>query len=411
MNCYIRLNNGNYEVVDGNTNKTIATFVSEFDAHKFLQSYLNSVYGAQPPIQPQQFVPMPMYSVPMVSYGMPMMMPQSGYAPQQAYGQPGMPTNYGQPNNGMMMQQGNNMAQQPQQNNGYPIAGMGNGQFNNSSAGYQQYPQDDSNNGHKKQGVDIFDDTTLTFDMSAFDEDKIGAIIQDNSLMINNTDDDSLGEVSLYSKKDKLQGEKKSKKIEDETLVNVSFRKEDDLYNIDRLQLKKAEAQMDVIDDYDLDNMSSIVVSESPNEDVWAQNIKQTSDVNKHNKQNSHFEKEKNSNSALDINSKVQPLNENVKVETNESQNRYNEEPNNASITSLYEKNLIPDDIVVPKKDDNLIDLGPVEEDDEVFSTPRRDAEQDDFENFSLSKGDKKALKKRKKAEEASRKKYSKLLK
>ncbi|WP_339020950.1 hypothetical protein [Spiroplasma endosymbiont of Atherix ibis] len=162
-----------------------------------------------------------------------------------------------------------------------------------------------------------FNDNTLSVDTSLFEEDKMGAIIYVPKNFINNTDDDSLGEVAAY-----------------QDMKHVSK---------DKLQYEDQEIHYKESSNLESDNF---------------------------------FE-----NSIQEVENKEKTLSE------------------------IYEKDLVSETYLLPKRDPNIIDLGPINEYDEVFSTPRKDTEKDDLESLILSKKEKKDLKKIKKLEKGSRKK------
>ncbi|QEH61227.1 hypothetical protein SCHIN_v1c00290 [Spiroplasma chinense] len=383
MNYYIRIDNGSYQIVDGNTNRVIASFVNEIDAYKFMQSLLASV-------QPQQ----PMYPMPSMNPYMPAYFPQQPMMPMMPMMQPQQ-----------MMQQP--MMSQPMVNQNGPVIphngaqmGQTGGLMNQgmSSLGGASLGGQTSTKDSMKKNVS-FDDTTMSFDMSAFEEDRLGAIIQVNPPMINNTDDDSLGEAAAYSKRRKMdkKADKKSKKEEGEALVSVENKNiESELKDTSKLLQNETIAQStNVVNDFDLDNMSSVVESHSPVVNDWAGNTNNTSNS--------------------DLGSYGNMLNENLTSLGTTTQTQSTKEQSktlgeNDTITSAYENNLMPENRVTSKKDDGLIDLGPIDEEDDIFSTPRMDAQQDDFEDFTLTNKDKKTLKKIKKAEAANRKKYNKMI-
>jgi hypothetical protein len=63
--------------------------------------------------------------------------------------------------------------------------------------------------------------------------------------------------------------------------------------------------------------------------------------------------------------------------------------PSNSNPTDSYAANLVNSNIEV-KKNEDIIDLGPLAEQDDIFSTPRRDAEmEDDFQIFGEYKNKK----------------------
>lgn len=73
-------------------------------------------------------------------------------------------------------------------------------------------------------------------------------------------------------------------------------------------------------------------------------------------------------------------------------------EPTVSDPNDSYAANLVNSQMSINKTED-IIDLGPIIDNDEIYSTPRRDAEIDDFENYEQSSQDKKHNKKIKKIE------------
>jgi hypothetical protein len=45
LNYFVKFENNIYKVVDGNTNRTVATFINEVDAHIFLRNMITSALG------------------------------------------------------------------------------------------------------------------------------------------------------------------------------------------------------------------------------------------------------------------------------------------------------------------------------------------------------------------------------
>ncbi|AUB31090.1 hypothetical protein [Spiroplasma floricola] len=166
-----------------------------------------------------------------------------------------------------------------------------------------------------------FNDNTLSVDSSLFEEDKMGAIIYVSKNFINNTDDDSLGEVAAYQ----------------------------DIKHIPRNERQTEEVKEQKI------HYSEPLVSDLEYDD---------------------FE-----DSIEEIENKEK------------------------TISEIYENDLVSDTYLSPKRDVDVIDLGPINEYDEVYSTPRKDTENDDLENIILSKKEKNILKKARKLEKRSRKK------
>ncbi|QHX36280.1 hypothetical protein [Spiroplasma sp. BIUS-1] len=355
MNYFIRFDNNFYNVVDGNTNQVIASFVSDFEAGKFVQSlfgYANNMYT---PVQPQFINPYSMnQNVFTYQNQLPMQLNQTNQNMMQGV-QPQVQNQLIQP----QMQNVQTQAMQPQMQNMQPAnlaSNLQQGQMQNQLIQPQvQNEQQEGNylinNQNQNEIIEEkvieeknisstnnifeekeiednfkfdFNDNTLSIDSSLFEEDKMGAIIQEKSSFVNNTDDDSLGEVAAYK----------------------------DIKHLDNKNFVEEKAN-EVIGYDDLPDL---------NEDIDFQD------------------------SAFEL-----PKEE-------------------KAITEIYQENLIPESKVTSKKDDDLIDLGPINEDDEIFSTPRKDAEQDDFETFTLSKKERAELKKAKKREELSRKRYQKLL-
>jgi hypothetical protein len=86
-----------------------------------------------------------------------------------------------------------------------------------------------------------------------------------------------------------------------------------------------------------------------------------------------------------------------VEVKT-ENKREQKPEPTVSDPTDSYAANLVNSEMHISKSDD-VIDLGPINDNDEMFSTPRRDAEIDDFENYEQTSQDKKYNKKAQKIE------------
>ncbi|AGR40724.1 hypothetical protein [Spiroplasma taiwanense] len=180
----------------------------------------------------------------------------------------------------------------------------------------------------------LFDDESLAIDTTLFGDDKIGAIIQQSKIIVNNTDDDSLGETSAYNKIKNKKLDFKNKKDFSLDLNNITLPEENFIFNSDDI-----------------------------------------------------------------------PFTTETKITSNVGSGIRED------FSEIQSSNTLKKEVFKIKKNSDLIDLGPVEEEDELYSTPRKDAEKDDFENFSLSKKEKKELKKIKKKEEISKKRYEKLLK
>ncbi len=188
-------------------------------------------------------------------------------------------------------------------------------------------------NNKDKKNVSLFNDATISLDQNLLENDLEGAIIQTNLPILNNTDDDSLGEAALYKEKKQLNKTKIFEKMEKNPKVSDKISKNNEsLVPIETIDLERAE----------LENT-------------------QTSALNK---------------------SVILPIN-----------NHYISNP------------------FLPKRDDSIIDLGPIDEDDTIFSTPRKDADSEELDNIVLTKKDKKLLKKAKKKDANNRKRLSKVLK
>ncbi|AGR41731.1 hypothetical protein [Spiroplasma diminutum] len=419
MNYYIKFENNFYNIIDGNTNQIIASFISEADANKFFQSLFSSIYNINqqrqqgqifnPYINNQQFVPQMGYNPNQINqqnfdpnvFFVPQQQINSGQnyllnpqqnmnlplnyqlngAIQNPYQNINQPyqnpyQNYGQPNINQQFNQALNSEeiQNPIQNKTASF-------LNNQAKKEEQYTEkneeiieqqnvasedkiensDFENKNIIEEEMNIFEDqeyeeafkfgfndNTLSIDSNLFEDDKMGVIIHEKNNFINNTDDDSLGEISAYKEIQTISKEK------DHLVPIINNKESNDIF--------ENSADISIIDDSMIFGLDDIPEFE----------------------QDFIVDKKNKSNNDITVEDKT--------------------------ITEIYQENLIPESKVTIKKDDDLIDFGPILEEDEIFSTPRRDAEQDDFENFSLSKKEKKELKKVKKKEELSRKRYQKLL-
>ncbi|WP_342258713.1 hypothetical protein [Spiroplasma endosymbiont of Dioctria linearis] len=246
-----------------------------------------------------------------------------------------------------------------------------------------------------------FNDNTISIDSSLFEEDKLGAIIQENKVFINNTDDDSLGEVSAYKDLTSFNSFRNNNEsvIEQE---NINLEDDLNIVNQDFIDKQNKKAKINGLDDLpevnaDFEETPTLYLSE-----VASQLIKE-------------HQKQKNGKEIIDQIPEPEKVfglddlpetSKNITIGDDDS-----EEFEKKAITEIYQKNLIPENNLLKKRDPNVIDLGPVNEDDEIFSTPRKDAELEDLDNISLSKKEKKELRRIKRREESSRKKYEKLLK
>jgi len=155
LNYFVKFENELYKVVDGNSNRVVATFINEIDAHTFLRNLLGS-------LQPQYG--MGMYpQMPMMPYPQMPMMPYPGQPMQQ------------------------------------PQVVQGVNQNNNPS------PLD--SNANMKMTLDAqFDDSTIHIDGSNFLEDKLGTLLKlPPEVYAGSFDDTSLGETSAFKIKDMEQ--------------------------------------------------------------------------------------------------------------------------------------------------------------------------------------------------------------
>ncbi|WP_339029922.1 hypothetical protein [Spiroplasma endosymbiont of Cantharis nigra] len=246
-----------------------------------------------------------------------------------------------------------------------------------------------------------FNDNTISIDSSLFEEDKLGAIIQENKVFINNTDDDSLGEISAY--KD-LTGFNNFKNNNESIIEQENINLEDDLkiVNQDFIDKQNKKAKINGLDDLpevnaDFEETPTLYLSE-----VASELIKEHQEQKEGREIIDQIPEEKKIFGLDDLPDTIK----NITIGDDES-----DEFEKKAISEIYQKNLIPENNILKKRDPNVIDLGPVNEDDEIFSTPRRDAELEDLDNVSLSKKEKKELRRIKRREENSRKKYEKLLK
>ncbi len=277
-------------------------------------------------------------------------------------------------------------------------------EFENKSQFENKYQFEDKQEVEQNNEEDFkfgFNDNTISIDSSLFEEDKLGAIIKENKAFINNTDDDSLGEVSAY--KD-LKSFNTFRNNSESVIEQENINLEDDLQivNQDFIDKQNKKAKINGLDDLpevnaDFEETPTLYLSE-----VASELIKE-------------HQEQKNGKEIIDQipeEGKVFGLDDlpetskNITIGDDDS-----EEFEKKAITEIYQKNLIPENNLLKKRDPNVIDLGPVNEDDEIFSTPRRDAELEDLDNISLSKKEKKELRRIKRREENSRKKYEKLLK
>ncbi|QBQ07228.1 hypothetical protein SGLAD_v1c00270 [Spiroplasma gladiatoris] len=281
-----------------------------------------------------------------------------------------------------------------------------------------------------------FDDTTMAFDVNALEEE--GAIVQVDDLEINNKDDDSLGEAAAYSKKRKM-GKSKEKKEEDEALDNFEINsaafvndidfEQNDLsdYKLKSEEINKLKrernTQENIISDYDLDNMSSVLGSGRQKYDSWDKSVleenKNFTESYEFNDTNENDDYTLTEDEIKKFEEKILGPSNDYKTDFNNYDNLNTESQNNqywdeiANYDKRSAQNLddiqkksygsesindsIPKEVTISKKADDVIDLGPIEEDDEIFSTPRNDAQQKDYEDYSALRNDKKALKKAKK--------------
>ncbi|QGS51395.1 hypothetical protein [Spiroplasma tabanidicola] len=444
-----------------------------------------------------------------------------------------------QPNNSQQSLQRNNQVQRPQnlgnqnqdadlqsqntqqnQESGFEsnqsydnISSDDNNTFNQSSGAQANNENGANNKKSKRNKKFVFDDLTMALDISAYDDE--GAIVQIDDLEVNNKDDDSLGEASVYSKKTKV-GKSKEKKEEDEALDNfeinssmfvndIDFENDEIIHHnknskgINRLK-REQDAQENIIenqdnmssvleggrqsktswddkknhiDDYDLDALSSLEDYEKRHlSESWqSYSNKSESDYNKqrlsiqkeleekyHSEQmddydldalssledyekrhlsgkwkydrgqnesesfvfdNRDLENQSKINDLDNLDSRIQgqsekraldELNYNKSSNMNEQKNdNLNSRANLSDIYDIntleqqYQNGLLTSDLNLVKKDDGVIDLGPVDDDDTIFSTPRMDAQQEDYEDFGAIKNDKKALKKAKKRKNKNR--------
>ncbi|WP_075057796.1 hypothetical protein [Spiroplasma litorale] len=290
----------------------------------------------------------------------------------------------------------------------------------------------------------IFNDDTLSIDDSVFSEDKMGAIYKDPNddpnIIYNSTDDDSLGELSAYKDLNKKELKKKEQKEEISSLLQegIDNKIEDRIKEILQKEKKSVVEEQKVVEDQKVEptiiEEPKVLNNElEPNNAPFNlknnvdDNVKELKEITS-NIETSNVDN--NRSSFLNVNKSIDETisNNSSEIHNNNSYNQVdvlnnknelgaihndyeeslkgdikpidnskievlNKKDVTRTITSLYEDNLVTSNNFVSKRDD-LIDLGPIQEEDEIFSTPRRDAELEDYENFATSRKEKKILRK-----------------
>ncbi|AOG59982.1 hypothetical protein SHELI_v1c00270 [Spiroplasma helicoides] len=311
---------------------------------------------------------------------------------------------------------------------------------------------DNLNSAETQSSSELNNESQSGFFMDDFDFDE-GAIIQLDDYIINNTDDDSLGEAASYTeRKPLIDGNKKDpfeeyeinsktfiikeNPIKKSTATNLKqseiLKAANDLPKNDESEIKNLSSDQNIYKNSLNNNQSSTTFSQNvptiPSEPI-SQNVPTIPSEPNLEKQPiiaQSFENieqtEEIVTSEFDNTLEIKNTISNTKVQTTSLDEAYlnfineqesnigNKVVQNKTITELYETSNVTLSNSNGRNDD-VIDLGPIEEEDDIFSTPRMDFQQDEEEQGPLTKKDKKLLKKLKKRDEISRKKIEKRLK